>query len=297
MNLRTSHYLSKRLSRNIALIAILSLLPQTAAFANQRIISAGGAVTEIIQALGASDQLVAIDLTSIQPTQTKLPVVGYHRQLSSEGILALNPSRIIGSDEMGPASTLQTLQQAGVEVDVVNSHSDINGLLTRINQIAQLTNTQAKAQQLEQQVQQQVSLLQQKNAQQREQHKNSPAKKVLFLLIHQGRAANVAGNHTTPNTIITLAGALNPAAQTLESYKPISSEAMIKMQPDVILVSGRSFDKLGGAEAILQKMPLLAATPAGQSKSIFTIDGHALVGGLGLKSLSEAQRIQSLIYP
>ncbi|MDW3124761.1 hemin ABC transporter substrate-binding protein, partial [Vibrio sp. 1974] len=50
-------------------------------------------------------------------------------------------------------------------------------------------------------------------------------------------------------------------------------------------------------DAILKAMPLLAATPAGQAKNIITIDGHALVGGLGLKSLSEAKRLNTLLYP
>lgn len=70
---------------------------------------------------------------------------------------------------------------------------------------------------------------------------------------------------------------------------------MVEMQPDVILVSGRSYEKMGGADAILAKMPLLAATPAGQSKNIIKVDGHALVGGLGLKSLSEAERISHIL--
>ncbi len=278
----------------LTLSVVLTFLPQTAVMAAERIISAGGAVTEIIEALGASDQLVAIDLTSTQPTKSELPVVGYHRQLSSEGLLALNPSRIIGSDEMGPASTLNTLKEAGVKINVVNSQSDIDGLLTRINEIAQLTHTQSKAQSLERDIQTKVAQLEQKNL---EQQKIASTKKILFLLIHEGRPANVAGRNTTPDAIIKLVGGVNPAAEKLESYKPISTEAMIEMQPDIILVSGRSFDKLGGADAILKKMPLLAATPAGQSKSIITIDGHALVGGLGLKSLAEAKRIQTLIYP
>lgn len=66
----------------------------------ERIISAGSAVTEIIEALGAQDQLVAIDVTSEQPKGRALPVVGYHRQLSTEGLMALQPSLLIGSDEM-----------------------------------------------------------------------------------------------------------------------------------------------------------------------------------------------------
>jgi iron complex transport system substrate-binding protein len=42
-------------------------------------------------------------------------------------------------------------------------------------------------------------------------------------------------------------------------------------------------------------MPMLAATPAGQNKRIIQIDGRALVGGLGLKSLSEAERLSALL--
>ena len=65
----------------------------------------------------------------------------------------------------------------------------------------------------------------------------------------------------------------------------------------MILVSGRIYETLGGADAILKAMPLLAATPAGKNKDIITIDGHALVGGLGLKSLAEAKRLNALLYP
>ncbi|EDN57208.1 hypothetical protein VEx25_A0350 [Vibrio antiquarius] len=152
-------------------------------------------------------------------------------------------------------------------------------------------NRQAKAEDLKQDVKAQVQAL---NA-------NQPAqaqkKKVLFLLIHEGRPANVAGSETTPDAIIQLAGGLNPAADQLSSYKPLSTEAMVEMQPDVILVSGRSYETLGGADAILKAMPLLAATPAGMNKNIITIDGHALVGGLGLKSLVEAERLNALLYP
>ena len=255
----------------------------------ERIISAGAAVTEIIEALGAQEQLVAIDVTSEQPSGKSLPVVGYHRQLSTEGLMALQPSLLIGSDEMGPDSTLNTLKQAGIIVEVVNNEATIEGLDKRIDQIAQITGKQQQAVNIKQNVDEQVVAL--------KSHQPEHKKKVMFLLIHDGRPANVAGNHTTPNSLIELIGAINPAAASLDSYKPISVESMIEMQPDVILVSGRSLNDLGGAEAILKKMPMLAATPAGKSHNIISIDGKALVGGVGLKTLSEAKRIQPLIYP
>ncbi len=276
--------------------AAATLLASTNLFANEtpsteRVVSAGGAVTEILLALDAKDNLIAVDVTSELPKELELPKVGYHRRLSAEGLLALSPTKVIGSDEMGPNTTLDQLKSAGVEIEVVNTEATVSGLLDRIEQIANIMDRDTEAASLKQTVTEQIEALE----------SNQPAakdkKKVLFLLIHEGRPANVAGLETTPDAIIKLAGAENPAAEKLSSYKPLSTEAMVEMQPDVILVSGRSFAKLGGADALLKAMPLLAATPAGINKNFLTIDGHALVGGLGLKSLSEAKRLNGLLYP
>lgn len=273
------------------LIGTLTALAMTFAASNalagERIISAGAAVTELIIALEQQDKLVAVDVTSQLPSDLALPKIGYHRQLSAEGLLALGADQLIGSDEMGPDAALDQLKSAGVSVDIVNTKATAAGLLERIDEIAKLTDAQPQAAALKVQVKNQLQSL--------SQQPQADAKKILFLLIHEGRPANVAGKDTTPNVIIELAGGINPAAEKLTSYKPLSTEAMVEMQPDIILVSGRSYDKLGGADEILKRMPMLAATPAGQNKQFITIDGHALVGGLGLQSLAEAQRIRQLI--
>lgn len=275
------------LGLSVALLSTPLSLPLQAA--QERIISAGSAVTELILALHAEQSLVAVDVTSQLPEGQPLPKIGYHRRLSAEGLLALSPTKLIGSDEMGPAPVLQQLKSTGVDIEVVNTQANVDGLKARIDQIAAILNKSQEAQQLKSLVDQQVQSL--KANQPTEQKK-----KVLFLLIHEGRAANVAGTDTTPDAIICLAGAINPAADKITAYKPLSSESMVEMQPDVILVSGRSFEKLGGPDAIIKMMPLLAATPAGQNKQIMAIDGAALVGGLGLKSLAEAKRLNQLLY-
>ncbi len=275
------------LGLSFALLSTALSMPLQAA--QERIISAGSAVTELILALHAEQSLIAVDVTSQLPEGQQLPKIGYHRRLSAEGLLALSPTKLIGSDEMGPAPVLQQLKSTGVDIEVVNTQANVDGLKARIDQIAAILNKPQEAQQLKSLVDQQVQSL-------KANQPTNQKKKVLFLLIHEGRAANVAGTDTTPDTIINLAGAINPAADKITAYKPLSSESMVEMQPDVILVSGRSFEKLGGPDAIIKMMPLLAATPAGQNKQIMTIDGAALVGGLGLKSLAEAKRLNQLLY-
>ena len=57
-----------------------------------RIVSVGGAITEILYALGLQDRIVGIDTTSLYPPQAlgEKPNVGYMRQLSAEGVIGLN---------------------------------------------------------------------------------------------------------------------------------------------------------------------------------------------------------------
>lgn len=296
--LNYNHSVKKPLKKGLLSMAALlgfSLATHSAIAADdthqQRIISAGSAVTELVLALGADDQLVAIDVTSRFPQSDKLPKIGYHRNLSAEGLIALQPTTLIGSNEMGPDTAISQLKSAGVAVEIVNTEASVDGLLKRIDQIAKITHTQENATAVKEEVSKKIAALKANQVPQNE------AKKVLFLLIHEGRPANVAGSETTPNAIIELAGGINPAAESLTSYKPLSMESMVEMQPDVILVSGRSYQKMGGADAILKSLPMLAATPAGMNKQIITVNGSALVGGLGLASLAEAKRLNARIYP
>ncbi|WP_434763738.1 heme/hemin ABC transporter substrate-binding protein [Vibrio fortis] len=292
-----NHSVKKPLKKGLlSIAAVLGLSFAThSAFAadeaQQRIISAGSAVTELVLALGAEEQLVAIDVTSRFPQSDKLPKIGYHRNLSAEGLIALQPTTLIGSDEMGPDTAISQLKSAGVDVEIVNTEASVDGLIKRIDQIAKITHTEENSKAVKENVNKQIAALEANQVPQNE------AKKVLFLLLHEGRPANVAGSETSPNAIIELAGGINPAADSLTSYKPLSMESMVEMQPDIILVSGRSYQKMGGADAILKSLPMLAATPAGMNKQIITVNGSALVGGLGLASLAEAKRLNARFYP
>jgi len=266
------------------LILLTCLLLPLSGFAEQRIISAGAGVTELIYALGAEDKLVAVDSTSRHFIRNEeISQVGYHRSLSTEGLLSLNPTLLLGSDEMGPESTLAKLESANVNVVVVPPGDEISNLYARIDTIAELTNSQKKAQQIKQQVTKSVQQLENSSL------KQKPS--VIFLLINEARPLSVGGDKTPVNKIISLSGASNPAAKQVESYKPVSLEAIVAMKPDYILVSERAWVKHGGAEGVLKLYPLLKLTPAGEKKQIVAIPGSALSGGFGLQSIKLAKTL------
>lgn len=67
----------------------------------KRIVCAGGAMTEIVFALGHGDTVVAVDTTSWFPYEhvSKLPKVGYFRSLAAEGLLSMQPDLILADHD------------------------------------------------------------------------------------------------------------------------------------------------------------------------------------------------------
>ena len=62
-----------------------------------RIVSLSGSVSEILAECGLTDSIVGTDITSTFPEAiAALSKVGHSRNLSVEGVLALNPTHIIG---------------------------------------------------------------------------------------------------------------------------------------------------------------------------------------------------------
>ena len=73
----------------------------------QRIVAAGGDMTEIIFALGLGDRLAGVDSTSVWPAEAKdLPQIGYFRRIAPEGVLTLTPDLVLAGAGAGPDSAL-----------------------------------------------------------------------------------------------------------------------------------------------------------------------------------------------
>ncbi|MFM5880760.1 hemin ABC transporter substrate-binding protein [Aeromonas sanarellii] len=277
--------MGRRFALALSLIGSTLSLSYPSAAAGERIVSIGPATTELILALGGEQSLVATDVSS--PDPRGVPKVGYHRALAAEGILSLAPTLVVGSDEMGPSSTLDQLRRAGVEVKVMATAPTLANLNERIDTLAGLLNDQAAGGKLKAEIATQSDTL-------AAQAKQNKPLKVAFLLLHKGQPTSIAGGNTTASALLTLAGGVNPVAQ-LHDYKPVSTESLIELQPDLVLVSGRDWQQYQDPDAVLSQVPALTATPAGKNRAIHAIDGHALQGGLSLRSLQQASQIAQWI--
>ena len=100
---------------------------------DSRVVIAGGSITEIFYLLGIEDRIVALDITSTYPEEAKkFPSVGYVRMLSAEGLLSMNPSIILGENDMGPPTVIEQVKKTGVELKIIPEEKSISGIIEKI---------------------------------------------------------------------------------------------------------------------------------------------------------------------
>lgn len=201
-------------------------------FASERLVVAGGSLTEIVFALGAENQLVGIDSSSVYPNATKaLPDIGYYRTLNVEGILSVQPTKIILLSGAGPENVVKQLSRLKIDIVVVDNPKNVTGLINTIEIIAKETDSQSAGKALIDKVKMQMENL-----------SNMPkltGKTAAFLMSAGDRGLIAAGTNTTPSFIFEYLDIANPFSE-LKGFKPVSSEVLAETAPDVILIASHT---------------------------------------------------------
>ncbi|MCU1750980.1 hemin ABC transporter substrate-binding protein [Pseudomonas sp. 6D_7.1_Bac1] len=259
----------------------------------QRWVSAGGALSEWVSALGGESKLVGVDTTSQHPESLKaLPSIGYQRQLSAEGILSLRPQILIGTEEMGPPPVLSQIRSAGVQVELFSAQPDLPTLQGNLQHLGQLLGSEPQATALFQGYQQQLE--QQKNRVSQAQTKQKTPG-VLLLLGHAGGKPLIAGKDTAADWLLQQAGGHNLA--THSGYKPFSVESLAGLSPDVLVFADRALTGDAARAALFKENPILASTPAARAGRVFELDPTLLVGGLGPRLPASLVKLSAGFYP
>lgn len=267
-------------------IIVATFIP--ASYAQERIVTAGGSITEIIYALNEQQNLVGVDMTSTFPATVKeLPQIGYWKQLSIEGILSLKPTLFITWKDAGPEQIFEQLSSTNVDVlSLQRVPNDLTLLLDNITKIGDKLNKQVEAKQLVETISTDISQVENKIAQAKEKPK------VMFLFSISG-VTQVAGKNTVADSVITLAGGDNIA--THDNYKNYSNEAFIIANPDVLILTAQSIEAIGGVENLVQYAGI-NHTNAWKNKRIVVID-QALILGMGPRVNQAVTTLYDGFYP
>lgn len=257
--------------------------------ASQRIVCVSKQLNEIIFAVGGDTALVGVDISSTYPAEAKkLTTVGYHRALSGEGIISLQPTVVWHDGNIAPDHVIEQVKKVGIPLREFHAGPTIDSTKLLIMQVAAEFHNEEAGKKLCAKLDRDMALLDSA----RRSYSDTPR----VLIIHFGQAANkyfVMNRRGVAHQMLEWAGAIN-AADTAQRWRDLSAEVIAMAQPDIILATDFGFDLQGTVEKF-KTLPGISLSPAAKNNRIYRIEEHDLVY-LGPRTGENVLKIMQLIH-
>jgi iron complex transport system substrate-binding protein len=305
-NMKATMITWRRFRLGLVLLGAAALLPTAGCgrFSNapntpggaERVVVISPIYNEIIWALGAQDRVVGVDLSSTFPAEVKnVQTVGYHRALSAEGILSLQPTAILEDDNIGPPQVVEQIKSLNIPMVTFQSKNDsIDGTKALIREMGAYFHKEARAEELCRTLDSQYAASMEKM----KQYTDKPR----VAVIHFGRASNVymlvgkggRGDAAGAGKMIEWAG--GEMAVTADGMQRITSpEIVAQANPDIILVTDFGFDRTGGSMDELKALPGVATSNAAKNGRIYRVEENQLMY-FGPRTGENIDKIAGLIH-
>jgi iron complex transport system substrate-binding protein len=242
---------------------------------DMRIVCLSKHLTEMVFALGKGHDIVACDLSSTYPDSAKLlKTVGYHRALSPESIIAMEPDLVIHSNDIGPENVLPQITKAGLNVKAFGGANTFDSAKLLLTDLGKFFGEEKKAdsiiKKMDTDLAGAVDELKKRNI------KDTPT----VMIIHFGRANNIyfvmSGRGGVGDKMIALAGG-KTAHYDAKGARQISAEAVAEANPDIIIATDFGFDQMGSMEKFATGVAGVSLTNAAKNRRIYRFEEHDLI--------------------
>jgi len=204
----------------------------------ERIVALAPSITETLYFLGLGERVVGVTRFSTYPPEAaRKPRVGSYVDLNPEQIIGLSPDLVIGTADGNPSAVIRLLERAGIPVFVLNPRN-IRQVIETLVSVGALCGVRDRALVLADVLTRRVDAIVAKTA--------GRTKPLVFLQVNL-KPIMAANGSTFLNDLIRLAGGVNMTRDEPTTYLRIGLEAVIRGQPEVILIS--SMDRNGAFEA------------------------------------------------
>jgi iron complex transport system substrate-binding protein len=245
----------------------LSVSAQQASSMTKVVALANGSA-EIVSALGYRKILVGRDIASTDTDLKDVPIVTSGHQVVAEKIIGLNPDVVIIDDTTGPAQAISAIKRAGIRVELIDEAWKLSEINTKMRTIAQIIGASNSGLAFEKVMDSAVNEVAQVKA----------GTRIAFLYLRGGSAIYLLGGQGSgADSLIGAVGAVDVGAQKYsKAYTPISAEALIATNPQVILLMEKGLLSVGGIDGLL-KLPGVAQTDAGKNRAVIAVDDSLLL--------------------
>jgi iron complex transport system substrate-binding protein len=234
----------------------------------QRVIALANGSAEVIASLGYLNILVGRDIASTSNELKGVPIATAGHQVVAEKILELNPDVVLIDNTTGPATAIDVIKRAGIKVAMIDEAWTLTDIATKIMAIGEVIGAQSAA----------VQLVQKLNSALQDSGKDHPGVRIAFLYLRGGSAIYLLGGQGSgADSLIEHLGAIDVGAQKFnQPFSPITSEALIATNPEIILVMSKGLESVGGIDGLVS-LPGISQTPAGKNRAVIAVDDSLLL--------------------
>ena len=234
----------------------------------QRIVSLATGVGETLVALGVGDRVVGRDETSEVPTQAE--VVTEAHNVSAERVIALDPDLVIVDARTTPPEALEQIEAAGARVVEVPEAWTLADMGPRTEAIADAIGVDAAGLL--------ATLPAGATPGAASASPAADAPRVAFLYLRGTSAIYLLGGQGSgADALIAAAGGVDAGAEAgLEAFTPLTAEALVALDPDVLLVMTGGLESVNGIDGLLA-LPGVEQTTAGRERRVIAVDDEVLL--------------------
>jgi iron complex transport system substrate-binding protein len=210
----------------ISWCALTGAVTERSASAAQRIVSLAPNLTELVFSVGAGERLVGADTFSNYPPEARsIARIGDAFQVDYERVLALHPDLVLVWDTGTPEPVIEKLQHLGLPVERVST-THLDDVPRALRRLGELTGTSEAAERAAQEYARALVDLREENA--------GDASIDVFYQISSAPLYTINSHHLI-SEIIALCGGRNVFADLGQLAPPVSREAVLERNPEVIL--------------------------------------------------------------
>jgi iron complex transport system substrate-binding protein len=228
-----------------------------------------GTLARTVYELGLGDTLVGRDTSTGFAAAADLPLVTPSgHDLNAESILALDPSLIITDTTLGPWDVILQMREAGIPVVIVDSERRLETAGDLVRDVAEILGVPERGEDLATDLEADIADVTQQISEIAPDDED--ALRMAFLYV-RGNAGiyYLFGAESGTDSLITSLGGRDVATEVgWTGMRPVTDEGIIAMEPDVLLVMTAGLESAGGVDGLLESVPALALTPAGENRRI-----------------------------
>ncbi|MGO1838920.1 MAG: heme/hemin ABC transporter substrate-binding protein [Candidatus Microbacterium stercoravium] len=256
-----------------------------------------GSIAATAWALGFGDTLVGVDQSTTFPgTEGLEKVTSGGHTINAEAVIGLDPDVVITDGTVGPRDVIEQLRDVGITVVFVDSAPSFEGAQDLARQVAAVYGAPDAGDQLAERIAEDVAETTAEIARLVPEDDDDRVRMVFLYLRGNAGVYYMFGEESGADQLIASLGGIDVAGELgWEGMRPMTDEALLAADPDLILTMTAGIASTGGVDGLLEEKPAVALTTAGQNQRIVDMDDGTVLS-FGPRSADVIEALARAIY-